>query len=317
MELLSFFDKFQKVKKVKEKPNVKQVKQRTANVIVYGLLLLFFFLGFFGSIRALGLSSQVSSLRTQVKDFEEVVQTLPENQEEIDVSKVRQYMVEFLKVYVNYSDETSGERLQKLSDFYSFGIEASDEKIKFPRTLTGQNMIGLTKEEDFLIADMKISYETVENGENVTRVRVLSVPFRTENGLFSVISLPFFKQEDMLIGQSEALSQKKIDKVEKVDEEIEQSVREFLGVFFNKYAKSNETDLALLMKEPYFMGGQYELSSIDDSSTLIYEEGDKIVVQTSVLFADKSEATHTENFTLYLVKQDSGWFVNELKHYFN
>lgn len=315
-KLYTYKDKFEKVEKVKEKPTLKQVKQRTANILVYGLVGLFALVGFLGSLRAIALSSQVSSLKNQVMAFEKVVDEVPVNQKDIDVSKARQYMVDFMKIYINYSDETASERLTALEDYYSFSMSDSKDTIKESRVLTGQNLIGLKQEEDFYVADMKVSYETHENGQQVTKLSVLSIPFRTDNGLFSIISPPYFKREDVLLGESKALERKKTEDVERLDESVDKSIRDFLPIFFEKYALSNETDLALLMKNPYFMGGQYTVQEIVDSSTLIYKEDEKTVVQLSVVFLDRAGASHTENFTLYLVEQDSGWFVEELYHYF-
>lgn len=316
-DFLSYKDKFQKVKKVKEKPSLKQVKQRTANIIVYGLLVLFVLVGLLGSLRALGLSNQVSSLQKQVVDFQKIVEEVPSDNQSLDVSKVRQYMFDFMKVYINYSNETASERMTALANYYSFNPTENPDSIKEEQNLTGQNVIAISPQDDFYVADVKVSYETIENGQKVSYLRVLSVPFKTENGLFSIISPPFFKQEDVLTGQAEPFLRKKTEDVERVDQSVEKSVREFLPIFFDKYALSNETDLALLMKEPYLMGGQYTVQEINDSSVLVYSsENGQTAVQLSVVFADKAGSTHTEHFTLSLVKQDSGWFVDELYHYF-
>ncbi|MGT2755424.1 conjugal transfer protein [Streptococcus ovis] len=316
-KLIDYISQFCKVKKVKEKPSVKHVRQRSANFLVYGMLFLFVSIGLLGSLRAISLSSQVSSLQMQVKEFKGTVSDFPTNQTDIDISKLRQYMFDFLKVYINYTDETASDRQVELQKYYSFSNDLdSSESVNEVRTLTGQNMIGLNKEGDLYIADLKLSYDTVEEGKTVSRLRVLAVPFKTENGLFSIVSPPFYKQEDVLTGKSEALLRKKTEDVERVDEEVSKSIKEFLSVFFEKYASSNETDLALLMKTPFYMGGQYVVESINDSSVLIYKKGDNTIVQLSVIFKDRSGSTHSENFTLYLVKQDSGWFVNDLYHYF-
>lgn len=315
--LKSYLSGFRKVKKVKEKPEVKQLKQTSANVLVYGLLGLIFFVGVLGTIRTIGFSSQVSSLKKQVETFQNVVKEVPKNQNMIDTNKVRQYMWDFLKVYINYSDEMAQDRMGQLDSYYSFPMSDVTDSVKAERVLTGQSLIGVKSIDDFYVADVKLSYETIENNEKVNRVRVLAVPFKMDNDLLSIVSPPYFKEEDSLLGETEPFVKKKSDEVERVDEATAQSVKEFLQVFFDKYAASDQTDLSLIMKEPFLMGGQYEVESINDGSVLIYEKNKSTVVQLSVTFKDKgSGALHTENFTLRLVQQDSGWFVEDLVHYY-
>lgn len=314
--LISYFSRFKKVEKVKEKPTVLQVRQKTANILFYGLLFLFFSVGIFGTLRAIGLASSVSSLSSQVKTFDKTLSEIPSNRQ-IGVSKVRQYMSDFLKVYMTYDEKTADQRLKELDNYFSFPLSGYTDSIKQSRSLTGVSLIGVTEESDFYIADMKVSFETIEEGQTVSRVRVLAIPFKMDSGLLSIISPPYFKQEDSLLGETEPLVRKKREDVSVADSKTQESVKQFITIFFDKYASSNEVDLGLIMKQPFLMGGQYTVDSIQENTMLVYQEDKNVVVQVSVDFLDKGNgAVHTENFTLYLMNQDNGWYVENMYHYF-
>ena len=104
----------------------------------------------------------------------------------------------------------------------------------------------------------------------------------------------------------------------KLSNDETESIKEFLEVFFDKYALSNETDLKLIMKAPVLMGGSYQVDTIDESTALFYEGDDnQKIVQVSVTFTDKNTTDkHTENFTLHLSQSDNGWMVEKLYNYF-
>ena len=312
----AYFSKFKKVEEAKTKPSVLQVRQKTANILVYGFLVLFFMVGVFGLFRSIGLSSAVSGLNTQVKTFDKTLSEIPSNRQ-IDVSKVRQYMSDFLKVYMTYDEKTADQRLKELDDYFSFALSGYTDSIKQSRKLTGVSLISITEESDFYIADMKVSFETIEEGQTVSRVRVLAIPFKMDSGLLSIISPPYFKQEDVLLGEAEPLVRKKREDVSIVDNKTQESVKQFITIFFDKYASSDEVDLGLIMKQPFLMGGQYTVDTIQENTMLVYQEDENVVVQVSVDFLDKGNgAVHTENFTLYLMNQDNGWYVENMYHYF-
>lgn len=315
--VFKFLSNFRKVDKVKNKADVRTVNQGFVNLLVYGGLIVFVLIGSVSGFRAISLYNQVETLKNQVQEYEAVSKEISSIKGGIDVSKVRQYMSDFLKVFINYESTSSDSRLQELDKYFAFSMSNYTDTVKESRALTGQSLIAVAEEEDFYIADIKLSYDTVESGQTVSRVRVLAVPFQISDGLLSIISPPYFKQEDVLLGEAEPLKRRDIDEVEQVDEGLQKSVSEFLVVFFEKYASSNETDLKLLMNESYFMGGQYVVDTIQENTLLIYKESEYVVVQVTVDFMDSgSGAVHSENFTLHLVEQDSGWYVKDLYHYF-
>ena len=136
--------------------------------------------------------------------------------------------------------------------------------------------------------------------------------------MLTIVSLPYSLADDLYQGDSKSFEKNDSSDLVKLSSSETDSIKEFLEVFFDKYASSDETDLKLVMKEPVLMGGSYQVDTIDNSTALFYEGDDgQKVVQVSVTFTDKNTTDkHTENFTLYLSQSDNGWVVEKLYNYF-
>ena len=313
----SYLSRFSRKKEVKKLPKVKQVKSSTVNVVAYGLLIVFFSVGLFGLLRSIGMSTQVDSLKAQVKKLDSTIVDIPNKQQTLDVSKVRQYMAGFIRTYINYTSEGSATRLKDLENYYSFNTNSYRDELKAPRTLLSQGLIAIEEYVDYKVAKVKVQYESGEGENKVTEISVLAIPFKMNDGLLAIVSTPYFVQEDDLLGKSKAFEILNSNDIEKLDEKTVKSLKDFLPIFFEKYALSEEKDLSLLMKKPAFMGGKYKVQTVNDSSAVFYKTEGKTAVQVSVDFENISTgAVHTERFTLYLSKQSSGWYVDEFYQYY-
>ncbi|MGF3083116.1 conjugal transfer protein, partial [Streptococcus pyogenes] len=128
---------------------------------------------------------------------------------------------------------------------------------------------------------------------------------------------PYTLAEDLFQGKSKSFERKTVDQVKSLPKQEMLSIQKFLPVFFDKYALSNEIDLKLLMKHPELMGGNYRVKSLDANNARYYQDKSNQVVQLMVTFEDMvTGGTRSENFTLYLIKSDNGWYVDKLYHYF-
>ncbi|ELY5748230.1 conjugal transfer protein, partial [Streptococcus iniae] len=150
--------KYSKKEKNGKQQKVKEVKQGTVNLFVYGVLFLLFIVGFFGSLRAIGLSNQVKNLKDNViaikkESGQKVTDT------GLDISRVQYYMNNFVYTYVNYSDEIAEKRKAELDNYYSFSSSNMTDEIKKERILKTQRLISVTKEKDYYVALMRIGYE--------------------------------------------------------------------------------------------------------------------------------------------------------------
>lgn len=313
-QVKTFLMKFSKKEKQGKQPKVKELSKRTANIMTYGFLLFFVFIGFIGLVRAISLSSQVNSLKNKVADFETTLTDNANQTSTLDVSRVQYYMANFVYAYINYDKDSAEEREQTLQDYYAFDSSSYTEELNETRTLKSQRVISVEEYKSYDLAIVKVGYEVSGN----SYVMNLAVPFKIKDGLLSIVSLPYSLADDLYQGDSKSFEKNDSSDLVKLSSSETESIKEFLEVFFDKYASSDETDLKLVMKEPVLMGGSYQVDTIDDSTALFYEGDDgQKVVQVSVTFTDKNTTDkHTENFTLYLSQSNNGWVVEKLYNYF-
>ena len=313
-QIKAFLMKFSKKEKQGKQPKVKELSKRTANIMTYGFLLFFVFIGFIGLVRAISLSSQVNSLKNKVADFETTLTDSANQTSTLDVSRVQYYMTNFIYTYINYDKESAEEREQTLQDYYAFDSSTYTEELNETRTLKSQRVISVEEYKSYDLAIVKVGYEVSGN----SYVMNLAVPFKIKDGLLTIVSPPYSLADDLYQGDSKSFEKNDSSDLVKLSSSETDSIKEFLEVFFDKYASSDETDLKLVMKEPVLMGGSYQVDMIDDSTALFYEGDDgQKVIQVSVTFIDKNTSDkHTENFTLYLSQSDNGWYVEKLYNYF-
>ncbi|HHK2025570.1 TPA: conjugal transfer protein [Streptococcus pyogenes] len=311
IKIKKFLLRYSKKEKEGKPPKTKEVKQRTANMMVYGLLGLLFLVSFLGALRAIGLSNQVNSLKATVLSGKQQIQK--DTKETLDISRVQYYMNNFIYTYINYSDDTATKRKEELDNYYSFSTANLVDDVKKERKLQTQRLISVEQKEDYHVALMRIGYEVDSKPYQMT----LAIPFRMANGLLAIVSPPYTLAEDLFQGKSKTFERKTMDQVKSLSKQEVVSIQKFLPVFFDKYALSNETDLKLLMKRPELMGGNYQVKSLDVNNALYYQDKSNQVVQLMVTFEDMvTGGTRSENFTLYLIKSDNGWYVDKLYHYF-
>ena len=313
-QIKTFLMKFSRKEKQGKQPKVKELSKRTANIMTYGFLLFFVFVGFIGLVRAISLSSQVNSLKNKVADFETTLTDNANQTSTLDVSRVQYYMANFVYAYINYDKDSAEEREQTLQDYYAFDSSTYTEELNETRTLKTQRVISVEEYKSYDVAIVKVGYEVSGN----SYVMNLAVPFKIKDGLLTIVSLPYSLADDLYQGDSKSFEKNDSSDLVKLSSSETESIKEFLEVFFDKYASSDETDLKLVMKEPVLMGGSYQVDTIDNSTALFYEGDDgQKVVQVSVTFTDKNTTDkHTENFTLYLSQSDNGWVVEKLYNYF-
>lgn len=313
-QIKAFLMKFSKKEKQGKQPKVKELSKRTANIMTYGFLLFFVFIGFIGSLRAISLSSQVNSLKNKVAGFETTLTDNANQTSTLDVLRVQYYMANFVYAYINYDKDSAEEREKTLQDYYAFDSSTYTEELNETRTLKSQRVISVEEYKSYDLAIVKVGYEVSGN----SYVMNLAVPFKIKDGLLTIVSLPYSLADDLYQGDSKSFEKNDSSDLVKLSSSETESIKEFLEVFFDKYASSDETDLKLVMKEPVLMGGSYQVDTIDNSTALFYEGDDgQKVVQVSVTFTDKNTTDkHTENFTLNLSQSDNGWVVEKLFNYF-
>lgn len=313
-KLLSFFSHFSKKEKKDKPPQLKEVSAKRAGCLVYGGLCFFVLIGVFGCLRAIGLSAQVNSLKNKVVAMDKTVNQVSSTASSLDISKVQYYMSNFIYAYINYDQETADDRQKTLDGYYAFDNGADLETLSNTRTLKTQRVVSIEQKGSYSLALVKIGYEEA----GTSYVMTLAVPFTLSKGKLSIVSPPYSLADNTYQGKGDALEQVNSNDVILLTSNDISSIKNFLSVFFDKYASSDETDLKLLMKEPVLMGGSYQVDIIDVNSAVFYQGKDnQKVVQVPVTFTDtNTQDKHTENFTLYLIKTDKGWYVERLENIF-
>lgn len=313
-KLLSFFSHFSKKEKKGKPPQLKEVSAKRAGCLVYGGLCFFVLIGVFGCLRAIGLSAQVNSLKNKVVAMDKTVNQVSSTASSLDISKVQYYMSNFIYAYINYDQETADDRQKTLDGYYAFDNGADLETLSNTRTLKTQRVVSIEQKGSYSLALVKISYEEA----GTSYVMTLAVPFTLSKGKLSIVSPPYSLADNTYQDKGDALEQVNSNDVILLTSNDISSIKNFLSVFFDKYASSDETDLKLLMKEPVLMGGSYQVDIIDVNSAVFYQGKDnQKVVQVPVTFTDtNTQDKHTENFTLYLIKTDKGWYVERLENIF-
>lgn len=181
IKIKKFLLRYSKKEKEGKPPKTKEVKQRTANMMVYGLLGLLFLVGFLGALRAIGLSNQVNSLKATVLSGKQQIQK--DTKETLDISRVQYYMNNFIYTYINYSDDTATKRKEELDNYYSFSTANLVDDVKKERKLQTQRLISVEQKEDYHVALMRIGYEVDSKPYQMT----LAIPFRMANGLLAIV----------------------------------------------------------------------------------------------------------------------------------
>lgn len=311
---IAFLSRFSKKEKKGKPPQLKEVSAKRAGCLVYGGLCFFVLIGVFGCLRAISLSSQVTSLKNKVVAMDKTVKQVTSTTSRLDISKVQYYMSNFIYAYINYDQETADDRQKTLDGYYAFDNGADLETLSNTRTLKTQRVVSIEQKGNYQLALVKIGYEEAGTSDVMT----LAVPFTLLKGKLSIVSPPYSLADNTYQGKGDALEQVNSNDVTLLTSDETSSIKSFLSVFFDKYASSDETDLRLLMKEPVLMGGSYQVDTIDVNSAVFYQGKDKQkVVQVPVTFTDtNTQDKHTENFTLYLTKTDKGWYVERLENVF-
>lgn len=176
-KIKKFLLRYTKKEEGGKQPKTKEVKQRTANFIVYGILGLLFIVGFFGSLRAIGLSNQVQHLKETVIAVEKKSKH-KKTDDSLDISRIQYYMNNFVYYYINYSQDTADQRKTELENYYSFSTASMTDDVRKSRTLQTQRLISVEKEKDYYIALMRIGYEVDKKSYQMN----LAVPFQMQRG---------------------------------------------------------------------------------------------------------------------------------------
>ena len=154
--------KFRKKENV-DVPKIKKVSSRTASRFVVISFLVILALALYGSIRAIGFSSNLSSLENNVSDLKtDLDNTKDEQQQLFDNYSLNSYVQDFLTIYFHLTDksEEQTKRSEQLKEYFAKNIELpSGEYQGINRTLLSFQLVSQSKKKDYYSLVYKVKYK--------------------------------------------------------------------------------------------------------------------------------------------------------------
>lgn len=322
---------FSKVKKVK-RPSIKKMEAKKFNRLFLIAFLLILASGMLALIRTVVFERRIDRLELYQEE-----QTKQES--ETDLSNIAEYpyqlnvfMQTFIAHYIPLSNDSllMEQRVEKLTAFFSEGISVDREISTVKRTLISSELADLDHGEDYSTACYKISYsleipveqtremessgavETYIDYQMKEQVAFLTIDFLQADTGFSIISYPYFS--DRPLNHLEAVTVRKKEDVSlAVDGERLASIKQFLTIFFEKYASGSKEELAYLMSDVESMGRVYQLDEIQ--AVEAYESEASVIVYAEVKFKEsESGLAHKEVFSIRLTEEENQFKVSALTH---
>lgn len=323
--------RFSKVKKVK-RPSIKKMESKKFNRLFLIVFLSFLASGMIALIRTVVFESRIDRL--------ELYQEKQTRQESgPGLSKITEYpyqlnifMQTFIAHYIPLSNDSllMEQRVEKLNEFFSEGISVDREVSTVKRTLISSELADIDHGEDHSTVCYKISYsleipveqtrelessgvvETYVDYQMKEQVAFLTIDFLQADTSFSIISYPYFRDRPLNHFETAAV-RKKEDASLAVDGERLASIKQFLMIFFEKYASGSKEELAYLMSDVESMGMGYQLEAIQTVDA--YDSEGSIVVYAEVKFKEsESGLAHKEVFSIKLTEEENQFKVSALTH---
>ena len=312
LKVRQFLEQFKKVEQKKKPPKLKTLTKKQVNLAVVGGIFFLLLIGFMGSIRAITLSNQVSSLKTSIENFEKEKSDTPSTTRQYDY-RLQYYLNDFVYAYFTLSQENNKqtEQINHLNSFYgSLPDTKSQGQVRNPSEVIYSQLVTVTDK----VATYRVKYkEWIKKDNNTEKKEIttgFNIPFEEVNGKYRIAGLPWFSSLD----SSQATPSSKDEQLtlsatDRLSEDEHKKVDKFLTVFFTNYT-TNQDNLNLIAKDVSLVANT-TFKSID--YTYLKEDGEKLIATVQVTF-EVGASTHSENFTLTLIQNNGTYFVDELAH---
>lgn len=328
--------KIKKKSKMNEPLKPKMVSKRKANIIIWALTLILPVLVVIGTIRTFGVLGQVDSLRSEVEGMRAIERNETQGTNNLDITMITHVLDAFVPTFMNL-DMTNRQGLEEreyeLLKFANFDIGEipTGTGRDLRRTLLYYDLISVRDNATHFLASYRVDYqiqrqvneildeaidEETHGLEEISSI-VLNIAFVIENGMLTIVSMPYFTNEVQMISGEANFDFAIVDDTSVEMRTRRESISNFLPTFFEMYARSDEAELSLFMRDPILMGGRFHLDAVDIVNASFNEVGRNMMVQVSVTFYDvDTDFFHTVPFTLILEEQTNSWFVLEMHHLF-
>lgn len=321
-----------KVEKHKPMQTKKEMKPRTARVLVWSVLIFLVALVPFSYLKSQQALTKAKEVRKDTVTMIEKAKGQLEGQSVSGSPLYQRWLDPFINEYLTIpkDDKAFKERQEALTKMMS--VDLSD----LTRTNTTQKVIDkelydLKNEQDFLVAVYRVTVEVtnpVEKEREVNKDKkkvkekylddvtteksmLVNIPFKEYGGQFKVVGFPYYTDEKELTkGKVDPLEEEKnLDSVKLAESE---KVEKFVGEFLDKYCEGNTKDMKYLMEKPEALKG-YEVS--DFKTDVKAKDGVYIVYVTVYLKDQESKEVHKEQMSLRISKKENTYFVEKMTHY--
>jgi len=324
-------------KRTKQKKilNKKEVNPKVARIVflsALGVMIMTIPLSF--------LLAKTANVRT--KEMEQTIGQLQQQLSVVNENKVNQplaqrYLDDFVSVYMNKPTDDNGinQRTKELTSYFVAKLPAEDET-KVRQDLLSSSFFAFETVGKETIAryvvHYKVSYpvekkrsvthkkgdksvteqETYQETEQKETTVLLNIPFMQKGEQFKVTSLPYYSPVPSL--QAGAMEGKTTNhlSLDKVEEQEEGKVVEFLKQFYQMYCSDDQKQMSYMMDHAEVLGSDYTLASTNPT---IYKDKQKlIIVDTPVFQEGKSGNNHKEYLVLTVVRKDGKFYIEKLSH---
>ncbi|GHU35663.1 transposase [Bacilli bacterium] len=281
----------------------KRHNQRKVNFIVYGGVF------FLVALSALSIFSNVTRNLRQPKKQDVIIKQ--ENKAGFD-NQANVFLNAYIQAFFNQELDKSNQ--DKLLPFYGGTLPDMKQSLSFKGQieLKQATLLNVSAFLGCFNVDYKIKGSKNDTWHDETVQ--FNIPYAQKDGKYYVSDLPYMTNVQTL--KADKAKQAKLDKVTTIyDEAWRKKADSFLQAFFKAYT-TDDNSLSTISRDVRAVKG-YQFKSLDYSYYNSDKAKEQLNAQVQVTFQDKYGNTHSENFTLDLIKKEDIFFVNHLSHGIN
>lgn len=321
----------------KENSQVRKDTSRRTAFFIWSLILGLFFLAILSVLLSINTRSTLNETNRLAAANEN-----DDVEEEIPKELANEFLSNFVKEYINVSNESESlqERANNLKKYMVFNDQFNNEKnpmydlekVEGTRELESFNLFHIKNEGNRSLYQYKVTFKNelktdvereVTKGkgkkkkkeieietetEEESSTLLLNIPIVSENGLFSVIAVPYFSEIPSLAGNIEY--EEETVELEEYNGNEKENIKEFLNTFFEKYATEPIDEMAYLMDDPQTLNGSFLFEEIRNLE--IYVDGDHYKALMEVMFRDELTNIQQVNpVEITISKNGSNFYVED------
>lgn len=290
--------KFLKRIKPKKRQEVREVNQKTMNLLFLGGLITIISLATLSIVASLIRTNKPQTIVQEVKKKDTVVNF-----------QLQYFLNDYVKSYFTLSEDSStkSEEIKKLNRFYNVVPETKSQgQVRSTTELINAKILTIEKN----IATYQVTYTT---GKGVNKQEVTTgfvVPFGEKDGTYFISGLPWYTHLTHMqaTGFNSSDGLKLVEDTE-TDKKTKEKLDNFLKLFFTNYT-SNQENLDLIADDLLALE-KTTFKSLDYS---YYTKNDNTITAYAQVTFEVAGNTHSENFTLTLKEKDQSYNVKKLTH---